>query len=214
MFLFHETFEELPETTVQIERVIATDRVLNSYFWVSNVSLDDFEVAAESDSSIEQLRCVDEFDDTALYHGEWAEELIATTTSAVDIVSVILDAIGTQGCWEIEMRFDDLETLSEFQTFCVDNEIDMTVRRLFELSRPLTGSQYGLTEKQQDALVTAWEAGYYETPRKATLSEIAEELHITQQSLSNRLRRGHQMLIGNTLTLQPADADRHSHAGL
>lgn len=204
MFAFSETFETLPEAVIEVERVIASNNVLTPYFWVSNVSFDEFETAGNGDPSIKGLRQIDCFEDMALYRAEWTDALVSTTSLVVDIASVILDATGTDGQWEIEMRFDNPDQLSEFQTFCSTNGIDITVRRLFELSQPLTGSQYGLTEKQQEALVAAWDAGYFETPRKTTLSEIADDLGITQQSLSNRLRRGHQMLIANTLTIEPS----------
>jgi len=48
--------------------------------------------------------------------------------------------------------------------------------------------------------VLAYERGYFDTPRETSLEEIAEELGITQQSLSSRLRRGHRRLIKATLS--------------
>ncbi|MEA5389123.1 helix-turn-helix domain-containing protein [Haloarculaceae archaeon H-GB11] len=56
-----------------------------------------------------------------------------------------------------------------------------------------------MTETQREALVLAYERGYFDSPRKVSLEEVAEELGITQQSLSSRLRRGHRRLIGATL---------------
>jgi predicted DNA binding protein len=52
-------------------------------------------------------------------------------------------------------------------------------------------------------LNTAWDFGYFEEPRAATLDEIAAELDITRQSLSQRLRRGHHALIANTIRVTP-----------
>ena len=45
----------------------------------------------------------------------------------------------------------------------------------------------------------AFEAGYYDIPRDATLEDIADELEISRQALANRLRRGYRNLIGTTL---------------
>jgi predicted DNA binding protein len=56
-----------------------------------------------------------------------------------------------------------------------------------------------LTETQREALVLAHERGYYDSPRETSLEEIADELGITQQSLSSRLRRGYRRLVGETL---------------
>lgn len=101
------------------------------------------------------------------------------------------------------MRFDTNDRLREFQTFCVDNDVPFELQRVHELRQPVTASQYGLTEKQREAIVTAWEAGYFETPRRATLEDVADELGISQQALSKRIRRGCQSLVENTITVTP-----------
>jgi predicted DNA binding protein len=56
-----------------------------------------------------------------------------------------------------------------------------------------------LTDTQREALVLAYERGYFGSPRETSLEEVAAELDITQQSLSSRLRRGHRRLIAATL---------------
>ncbi|WP_081461306.1 helix-turn-helix domain-containing protein [Halalkalicoccus jeotgali] len=54
---------------------------------------------------------------------------------------------------------------------------------------------------QHDTLVTALSAGYYGIPRDLSMKELAGELGITPQALSNRLRRGHGTLVENALTV-------------
>jgi predicted DNA binding protein len=41
--------------------------------------------------------------------------------------------------------------------------------------------------------------GYFDLPREASMAAVAEELGITPQSLSDRLRRAQHTLIGDTL---------------
>lgn len=199
---FARTLAALPDAVVEIERVAASERVLTPYFWVSEVQLEAFEAAVGDDPSVRNLHRIDRFEETGLYRAEWIDEMEAMTYTLLDFASVVISATATHERWEIELRFEDTDQLSTFQEFVDEYDVDVTVRRLFEATQPLTGSQYGLTEKQQEALVAAWEAGYFETPRRATLTEIADGLGITQQSLSNRLRRGHGSLIANTLTIQ------------
>lgn len=47
----------------------------------------------------------------------------------------------------------------------------------------------GLSSAQRDALREAVERGYYETPRRIDLSELADELDLPRSTLSYRLRR-------------------------
>ena len=52
-----------------------------------------------------------------------------------------------------------------------------------------------LTEKQQRALELATDKGYYEQPSAVSLSEIADELDISKQALSQRLNAAEQTLF-------------------
>lgn len=56
-----------------------------------------------------------------------------------------------------------------------------------------------MTAAQQEALLLAFESGFYDSPRTTTLAEIGDELEISQQAVSSRLRRGTRRLIANTL---------------
>lgn len=63
------------------------------------------------------------------------------------------------------------------------------------------GGQYGLTPRQRETLVEALQRGFYDVPRNVNMTELADTLEITQQSLSSRLRRAHAMLVQNTLVV-------------
>lgn len=52
-----------------------------------------------------------------------------------------------------------------------------------------------VTGEQREAVLTALELGYYEVPRHANLADVAAELGISHQALSERLRRAHGGLV-------------------
>ncbi|ELY60796.1 helix-turn-helix domain-containing protein [Natronolimnohabitans innermongolicus] len=56
-----------------------------------------------------------------------------------------------------------------------------------------------LTAKQRRAMRTAWENGYYEIPRTATLEEVAAELDCSVSTASDLLRRGQASLVATAL---------------
>jgi predicted DNA binding protein len=56
-----------------------------------------------------------------------------------------------------------------------------------------------LTAKQREALELALERGYYERPRDATLSDLAELLGITKSAVSQRLRSAESKLVNHAL---------------
>ncbi|RQG90891.1 helix-turn-helix domain-containing protein [Natrarchaeobius chitinivorans] len=201
-FALHETLDTVSDMVIEIERVVATEEVLTPYFWVSGRHPTRFENAVADDPSIQNLEQLDQFEESALYRAEWTSHIESVVYIYTEIKAVVLEATGTDERWELRIRFDDREQLDKFQDYCEDNGIAFNLQQLYDLSQPKTGGQYGLTPKQQEALVTAWHKEYFETPRESSLEEVADELDITQQSLSKRLSRAHHSLIGNTLIIE------------
>jgi predicted DNA binding protein len=52
-----------------------------------------------------------------------------------------------------------------------------------------------LTEKQEELVQTAVEAGYYDTPRECTLTELAEKAGIAKSTCSETLHRAEEKII-------------------
>lgn len=205
-FAFQETFRTAPGLVIEIERVVAMDELLTPYFWISDVSPDAFETAAREDPTIEQLQRLDEYDEATLYRAHWTDRLDTLMHAYTHIGAAIVAAEGQNNEWELRMRFDDREKLDEFNEYLNDENVSFTLRRLYEITHPRSGGQYGLTRKQTDALTTAWEMGYFDLPRQATMEEVADELGIAPQSLSDRLRRAQNTLFENALRVEgPTD---------
>jgi predicted DNA binding protein len=109
----------------------------------------------------------------------------------------VLSAVGTSDGWTFEVRGDDREAVAEFHTYCRTRGVPITVVALHDLVRDR--EEDGLTAAQRDALLYAYERGYFDSPRTATLEEVAEGLDISRQALAARLQRGHRRLIENAL---------------
>jgi predicted DNA binding protein len=54
-----------------------------------------------------------------------------------------------------------------------------------------------LTPRQLEIYKEAKDAGFYDTPRKITLTELAEQLNMAKSSLSGILQRVHKRLLGS-----------------
>lgn len=62
--------------------------------------------------------------------------------------------------------------------------------------RQLTIDANSITEKQREAIAVAIEAGYYEKPREADLSDLADRLDVSRSAVSQRLTAAESTLIG------------------
>ncbi|WP_433629222.1 helix-turn-helix domain-containing protein [Halomicrococcus sp. NG-SE-24] len=58
---------------------------------------------------------------------------------------------------------------------------------------------FGLTPEQREALVLALNRGYFATPSEVTLDELADQLGITRQAVSSRVRLGTEKVLRSVL---------------
>lgn len=191
-------FENLPGATVELERLIPHETLIIPYFWVRDVKTEDIEAAFDPHAGVTDIRLVDSVEDEYLMRAEWEQEYFGVLSALARANVVLLTGIGTKDEWVFEVRGESQESIAAFRDYCQENDIPIEITAIHAML-PIQGEGYELTETQREALVLAYERGYFETPPEAHLDEIAAELGITQQSLSSRLRRGHRRLIGATL---------------
>ena len=60
---------------------------------------------------------------------------------------------------------------------------------MYNPTDPEAGPWYGLSEPQREALMLAVRMGYYDIPRGCTTEDLANELGISDQAVTERLRR-------------------------
>ena len=191
-------FEDRPEITVELERLIPHANLIIPYFWVRGEEINDIEAAFDVHTGVTNITLVDSVDSEYLMRAEWKREYIGVLTALAESNIVVLSGIGTKDGWRFEVRGESRSTIGEFRTYCNEHDIPIEITAIHALF-PIHGDGYGLTDAQREALVLAYERGYFDTPREASLQDVAEEIGITQQSLSSRLRRGHRRLIADTL---------------
>jgi predicted DNA binding protein len=202
----HKSLTEAPHMVVEIEQVVATmENKLMPYFWVSGGDHVEFEEAFQNDTSVTNVARIDQVDDAILYRAEWTEKVETIVYAYLELGATILQAVGRDTNWELRMRFDDRNSLSQFEDYCEKNGISFELNRLQEQEQPMASAQYDLTTKQRETLVTALDKGYYEVPQKISMNELADEMGVSQQALSKRFHAAHKNLITSTLTFTHPD---------
>ncbi|QLG47830.1 helix-turn-helix domain-containing protein [Natrinema halophilum] len=194
-------FEELPTVTVELDRLVPTNKTILPYFWVWGRDMERVADVIADQPEILSVTIVDELEGGGLFRAVWDEqkEGILTAIAESDVVLTRGEGTGERGKWVFEFRVESLDSLSEFQQYCREHDIDLTLNRLFTLAEMQTGGKYNLTSEQHEALVLAFNEGYYNDPRETNLEELAEMLGITRPSVTSRLHRGYRNLIGSTL---------------
>lgn len=116
---------------------------------------------------------------------------LATAEAIVQRIEVNADG------WKQTGWFADRETFGQFSSFWQDNA-DFRLHRLTHDGETEPPGD-GLTDRQHEALRTAYELGFFDIPRQTSLEEIADELDIAASSVSERLRRAQTQLIEETV---------------
>ncbi|NUB91325.1 helix-turn-helix domain-containing protein [Haloterrigena sp. SYSU A121-1] len=201
-------FEQLPDVTVELERIIPAQDVVIPYFWVRGTVVDDIEDAFTGHPGVDDIRLVDSVADEYLLRVEWALEYSGVLSTLVETEIPLIKAIGTNRGWTFEVRGDARSDLAAFQQRCRDQEIPITPTEIHALTPVETATEEALTDTQQEALVLAYQRGYFESPREVTMEELGDELGISQQAVASRLRRGIKHILGSTLSETEQLTDR------
>ncbi|MDJ1432441.1 helix-turn-helix domain-containing protein [Halostagnicola sp. A-GB9-2] len=191
-------FENLPEVTIEMERLLPQESLIIPYFWVRGGQPADIESCFEAHPGVNSIDLIDSVEDEYLMRAEWDQEYAGILNALAEDNVVVLSAVGTNDGWDFEVRGESHKKISEFRSTVQEYDISIEITAVHALLA-IQEDGYELTDTQREALVLAYEHGYFDSPREASLEDVAEELGITQQSLSSRLRRGHRRLIGGTL---------------
>ena len=122
------------------------------------------------------------------FGGNMKFEVLSEKSSIVENIRVTPDG------WVQKRRFADREEFSEYCEFWRDAGGSVSVRRVTDTETSENPSE-ALTDPQREALRKAHEMGYFEVPRRVSLSELADELGVSATSASERLRRGNDRLV-------------------
>ncbi len=195
-------FADFPNVSVELERIVPTEHALIPYAWVSGAdedTIERIESAFRDHPDVHGVSMIDEVSGDFLQRIEWMPEYDGILRAIHDADVSLLEGVGAGDEWEFKIRSTERGGIATFQQACRDLDIPVTVQSVHQLSCRDREAVLDLTDPQREALVLAYERGYFDTPRRATLGEIGRELGITRQSLASRLRRGERRLIAGTL---------------
>jgi predicted DNA binding protein len=208
-FVLADTLTAAPDMRIEIKRVIAGAEFVTPYFWAAGGDFETFENALDTDEMIHDVLRLEEHtgsedatsdEEGRFYRVNWKTDIPNLVSAVSEAQATVLEAVTAEGIrWEIKALFPDSEALSRFYDYCNEHAFQLELCRVYRPDNPQEQAEYGVTEEQQEALVAAFHGGYFSVPRDKTLTELAEELDISRNALSARLRRGQRNLLANTL---------------
>lgn len=190
-----------PDVRVQLERVIPLKQARIPFVWAAGEdgNLDEFERHLRTSEIVENVEALTRVGDNVLYYVEWYQDGETFLNGLAETGGTIMEAHG-DSTWSFTVRFRDHAHLTQFHQFFQNEGFPVYIERITSLDDE-PGSEYGfgLTPAQRDTLIMAVENGYFAIPRETSLEDIAEEVGISSQAASERIRRGAETVLRKAL---------------
>lgn len=149
-----------------------------------------------------RLEFVDAFGDCELCIVSWDFEADPFFRILDEHDGTIRRGTGSDETWTFEAEFPSHDDLSTFRSACDDIDASVEIQRVYNPTSTGTGAWFGLTPRQRRTLELAVERGYYDIPRRCTTIELADDLDISDQAVTERLRRGIVTFVTNALLFE------------
>ncbi len=182
---------------VEVERMVPIGGSTH-HVWLEGADRARLMEELHDEDAIQHLAIIDEHPDRTLLRFEWASKTSPLFELLEKTDSTIASFRSTDDGWLIQLRFSGDEDLLAFCEAVNGQGIELEFVRTYDERHPIEGSAYGLTNTQAETLSVAYEAGYFEVPRGITLAELADDLGVSEQAVSERLRRGLSALLDST----------------
>lgn len=202
-----ESLSAVPDMRLKVEQVIAERPELPIMFlWASGDDFTTFENALSTDITIRKFVLLEDASERRLYRVHISDQTSTVMyPTDLEVGASRLAVTATVRGIDVRIRFPDRNALRCFRDICDKKGISISLRGLYDGNDSSAQDRYGLSAKQQRTLQRASESGYYQVPRKVGLDDLAEDLDISRQAVSERLRRGTDVLIQNVFETMESD---------
>lgn len=191
-----------PGMTLEREWSTVADRMSDPvlFVWASGGDFEAFESTLPDDPTINEHELIDAGDDRRLYRVVVNRDSGSTNPAPIDRqtgasrLSIKTTAEGAI----MKLRLPDREALTEYIRRLREHGFTVELLRVHPADGKYT-QEYDLSEKQAEAVAEALDSGYFEVPRETTLARLAEQFDISEQALSERIRRGVSSVLKATV---------------
>lgn len=187
---------------VEIESMVPLGESIIPYVWIHDSHRNGFAASVKDHPSVESFDVQEVHEDRTLYALKWQASRDIVIQGIKEVGAQLLEATGTEQTWQFELRFPSHNALSKFQEYCLNADIEIEVVRIYNPTKPDTGPWYGLSDPQREALMLAFEEGYFDVPRHISTKDLGNSLGISDQAVTERLRRGLSTLLAHSVMVE------------
>jgi predicted DNA binding protein len=189
--------EEIPQIQIELERIVPLRDSVLPLFWTSNGDIDEVIAILEESPLTQKVNYLTEDGKRQLFEVRWSSDVDGLIQNMIETNARMLEGESIGEGWDFRLQFPSHDDLAMFRAMCEEKEIPVILRRLYNPHYPTEGN--GMSSEQHEALLLAYERGYFDIPRQTSLSDLADVFEISDNAYSQRLRRGLSSLIYSTM---------------
>lgn len=206
-FLLAEVLQASSGLVGRLGPTIAQSKSIHSYLSIEGMNDGTAPVQTVGGGFVGYVEPLDEGDLNHVYRVQWTAD-DGHPFASVDSDNVtILGGISRNGTWRLTMQFDSGESLESFRRRVTEDDGGWQIHRVLWSTDTVSVIER-LTPVQRETLETAVARGYFDIPRGISTTELADELGVTTNAVSERLRRAEREVFDSMLGEgMPTDLD-------
>ena len=181
--------KEHPDTVVTVLGGMPREQTGVAIVRVSGADPDAFLRTLDNEPAITDFTVLEEDEAERIIHFETSQHLLLLSArrAGVPIEWPVTISDG-EATFDVTGAHEDLSEL-------VETLREMGVPFRIDRVGPVDSGAEILTERQREVLMAAVQRGYYDTPRRCSLTELAEELDVAKSTCSEVLHRAEEVVI-------------------
>lgn len=194
------TIRALPDAEIGVVPDVGTDPQQDVYlFWIEAADFGAVESALAEDPTVAEFTEIIESAERRTYRIRYSDEAILITPAVTELDGLVLESRSESAGWLLEVQLQHHDDLYDLHERAREAGIHFEMLEVHQEDSADEESEFDLTESQVETLVTAYERGYYDEPRRTDLEELGSALGVSQTAVSSRLRRASSRLIEESL---------------
>lgn len=181
----HDVSTEYPETVFRVVAILSGEESGVALLEIRTPDPVPIISAIERRTDVTDFDLLWKQDDTTMVQVETTNPLLLFPILKAGIpLQTPFEVIDGTAAWEITTSSERLSALGNRL-----DEVDIEFEIEYVRDEPSDPAEHLLTDRQREVLLAAAEQGYYDTPRRATLTEVSESLGISKATGSGVLHR-------------------------
>jgi len=184
-----EITRRYPETRLRVLAAIPDGLSGVGLVEITGPTTDGVVTAMGQQDDVTDIETLQQREDEALVQFETSDPLLLLPARGSNVpLEMPFDIRDGEVTWEVTAPTEQLSELGgQLDEFGISFSV--------EYIRQEPGRERLLTDRQREIVEAAVEAGYYDTPRQCSLTELAAEIDIAKSTCSNTLHRAEEAII-------------------